>query len=99
MGRNGSEKPRRGRRRLGLRVFERSRAVRFRRPQPDEQSDFVARRHLERGKPHDLARCVDDGPDESAEPLRWDLTEALAAIVAGTIDAQENPVTVIVGRR
>ncbi len=26
-----------------------------------------------------------------AEPLRWDLTEALAAIVAGTIDAQENP--------
>lgn len=26
-----------------------------------------------------------------AEPLRWDLTEALAAIAAGTIDAQENP--------
>jgi TRAP-type C4-dicarboxylate transport system substrate-binding protein len=26
-----------------------------------------------------------------AEPLRWDLTEALAAIKAGTIDAQENP--------
>jgi TRAP-type C4-dicarboxylate transport system substrate-binding protein len=26
-----------------------------------------------------------------AEPLRWDLTEALQAIVAGTIDAQENP--------
>ena len=26
-----------------------------------------------------------------AKPLRWDLTEALAAIVAGTIDAQENP--------
>jgi len=26
-----------------------------------------------------------------AEPLRWDLTEALAAIVAGKIDAQENP--------
>lgn len=26
-----------------------------------------------------------------ATPLRWDLTEALQAIVAGTIDAQENP--------
>jgi TRAP-type C4-dicarboxylate transport system substrate-binding protein len=26
-----------------------------------------------------------------AEPLRWDLTEAIAAIKAGTIDAQENP--------
>jgi tripartite ATP-independent transporter DctP family solute receptor len=26
-----------------------------------------------------------------AVPLRWDLTEALQAIVAGTIDAQENP--------
>lgn len=26
-----------------------------------------------------------------AIPLRWDLTEALAAIAAGTIDAQENP--------
>ena len=26
-----------------------------------------------------------------AKPLRWDLTEALQAIVAGTIDAQENP--------
>lgn len=26
-----------------------------------------------------------------AQPLRWDLTEALQAIVAGTIDAQENP--------
>jgi TRAP-type transport system periplasmic protein len=26
-----------------------------------------------------------------AVPLRWDLTEAIAAIVAGTIDAQENP--------
>jgi TRAP-type C4-dicarboxylate transport system substrate-binding protein len=26
-----------------------------------------------------------------AQPLRWDLTEALAAIVAGKIDAQENP--------
>ncbi len=26
-----------------------------------------------------------------AVPLRWDLTEALAAIAAGTIDAQENP--------
>ena len=26
-----------------------------------------------------------------AVPLRWDLTEALAAIPAGTIDAQENP--------
>jgi TRAP-type transport system periplasmic protein len=26
-----------------------------------------------------------------AEPLRWDLTEALQAIAAGTIDAQENP--------
>jgi TRAP-type C4-dicarboxylate transport system substrate-binding protein len=26
-----------------------------------------------------------------AEPLRWDLTEAIQAIVAGTIDAQENP--------
>jgi TRAP-type transport system periplasmic protein len=25
------------------------------------------------------------------EPLRWDLTEAIAAIKAGTIDAQENP--------
>src|SRR5688572_30828419 len=25
-----------------------------------------------------------------AEPLRWDLTEAIQAIVAGTIDAQEN---------
>ena len=24
-------------------------------------------------------------------PLRWDLTEAIAAIKAGTIDAQENP--------
>ena len=27
----------------------------------------------------------------SAIPLRWDLTEAIAAIKAGTIDAQENP--------
>lgn len=27
----------------------------------------------------------------AARPLRWDLTEALQAIVAGTIDAQENP--------
>lgn len=26
-----------------------------------------------------------------AKPLRWDLTEALQAIAAGTIDAQENP--------
>jgi TRAP-type C4-dicarboxylate transport system substrate-binding protein len=26
-----------------------------------------------------------------AVPLRWDLTEAIAAIKAGTIDAQENP--------
>jgi len=26
-----------------------------------------------------------------AIPLRWDLTEAIAAIKAGTIDAQENP--------
>jgi TRAP-type C4-dicarboxylate transport system substrate-binding protein len=26
-----------------------------------------------------------------AEPLRWDLTEAIVAIKAGTIDAQENP--------
>ncbi len=26
-----------------------------------------------------------------ALPLRWDLTEAIAAIKAGTIDAQENP--------
>ena len=26
-----------------------------------------------------------------ATPLRWDLTEAIAAIKAGTIDAQENP--------
>jgi TRAP-type transport system periplasmic protein len=26
-----------------------------------------------------------------ASPLQWDLTEAIAAIVAGTIDAQENP--------
>src|SRR4029077_16409238 len=26
-----------------------------------------------------------------AIPLRWDLTEALAAIAAGPIDAQENP--------
>ena len=26
-----------------------------------------------------------------AQPLRWDLTEALQAIVTGTIDAQENP--------
>ena len=26
-----------------------------------------------------------------AEPLRWDFTEAIAAIKAGTIDAQENP--------
>jgi TRAP-type transport system periplasmic protein len=26
-----------------------------------------------------------------AVPLRWDLTEAIAAIAAGTIDAQENP--------
>ena len=26
-----------------------------------------------------------------AFPLRWDLTEAIAAIKAGTIDAQENP--------
>lgn len=26
-----------------------------------------------------------------ADPLRWDLTEAIAAIKAGTIDAQENP--------
>jgi tripartite ATP-independent transporter DctP family solute receptor len=26
-----------------------------------------------------------------AKPLRWDLTEALQAIVAGTVDAQENP--------
>lgn len=26
-----------------------------------------------------------------AVPLKWDLTQALAAIVAGTIDAQENP--------
>ncbi len=26
-----------------------------------------------------------------AQPLRWDLTDALQAIVAGTIDAQENP--------
>jgi tripartite ATP-independent transporter DctP family solute receptor len=28
-----------------------------------------------------------------AIPLRWDLTEAIAAIKAGTIDAQENPFT------
>src|SRR3954471_6846604 len=27
----------------------------------------------------------------TAVPLRWDLTEAIAAIKAGTIDAQENP--------
>jgi TRAP-type C4-dicarboxylate transport system substrate-binding protein len=26
-----------------------------------------------------------------AVPLRWDLTEAIAAIKAGTVDAQENP--------
>src|ERR1051325_7921546 len=31
-----------------------------------------------------------------AVPLRWDLTEAIAAIKAGTIDAQENPFANIV---